>query len=130
MRPPCIDCTRKHVAQASVLLDESRTGTRRTSVSQSGHKARNRHRRSKSEARGLNLGIEKEIRQARIAIQEGEDPDLLRFIVKLTDLQKAGKIRNDFEPDYVYWDEHERGMQRGTLNDEPNDPEEPVVEVP
>lgn len=74
-RPTCIDCTRKHVAQAIVLMQEAQQGYpdhRWLAVGHLGEAA--------DESVGRFPALAARIRQARLAIMQGGSPPLMDLI--------------------------------------------------
>jgi hypothetical protein len=74
-RPGCMDCVRKHVAQAIVLLGESRLGYPEHRWLAIGHLAE-----ASEEALGVDEGLAKRIRDARLGVMDGFDMDLTIFL--------------------------------------------------
>lgn len=79
-RPPCIECVRKHIAQAIILLGESEMGYPEHLWLAVGHLAE-----ASEECLGLYPLVAAEIREHRLKAMEGEIPDLMKY------------LRDDFE---------------------------------
>ena len=84
MREPCIYCVRKHLAQAVVLLCESRKGYPENLLFAIGHMA-------EAEDEAPTEELANEIRDARIDIEGNRD----RGIILLTILNKVQKMIDD-----------------------------------
>ncbi len=98
-RPNCVDCTRKHLAQALVLMDEAHNGYSIHRWIAQGHLAE-----AESEIRVFDLDLAKRIRKTRLEIQDGKDPDILHFILEITKRYDAKELVADQEF-YKYWDD-------------------------
>ena len=71
IRPACMDCVNKHIAQAIILLQESKLGYPRHRWLAVGHLAE-----ASEEALGANPILAAEIRSARLTVMAGGDPPL------------------------------------------------------
>ena len=71
IRPSCMDCVNKHIAQAIILLQESRLGYPKHRWLAVGHLAE-----ASEEALGTNPILAAEIRSARLMVMAGGDPPL------------------------------------------------------
>jgi hypothetical protein len=98
-RPNCVDCTRKHLSQAIVLMDEAYNGYSVHRWLAMGHLAE-----AESEIRVFDLELSKRIRKVRLEIQEGKDPDILHFIVEITKRYDSKELVSEQEV-YRYWDD-------------------------
>lgn len=67
-RISCLDCVRKHLSQASILMDESALGYPHHKWFAVGHLAE-----AESECRREHLEFAKEIRKCRLAIMNGNE---------------------------------------------------------
>lgn len=84
MRESCLDCTRKHIAQAIILLTEAKLGHSENKWLAIGHLA-------EAEAESVKdfLDLAKEIRTIRHKITNNDDNiDLMGLIEEITELDK------------------------------------------
>jgi hypothetical protein len=90
MRQTCLDCVRKHLGQAHVLLDESRLGYPEHFWLAIGHLAE-----AESESLKENPDIAYAIREARTAlIDEPDYPfDVIDFIRKVSDVAETELVK-------------------------------------
>jgi hypothetical protein len=85
MRKPCLDCTRKHLAQAEVLMNESLRGYPSHRWLAIGHLAE-----AEEELLGISLEVANEIRNHRLEYMTNEDYKIncLDIIEKLSSLKE------------------------------------------
>ena len=89
MRPACFDCCRKHLAQAIVLLTESKQGYPAHRWLSVGHLAE-----AAEEIMEKDVGMADSIRAERLAVMSRPDymPQLLDLIDRVTELDEAEKL--------------------------------------
>jgi hypothetical protein len=78
----CLDCCAKHLAQASVLFDESRNGYPLHHYLAMGHMAE-----AESESLLEHSELTFAIREERLKLQSGETPDLIQLLGIIHDLK-------------------------------------------
>jgi hypothetical protein len=109
-RPSCVDCTRKHLSQAVILIDEAYNGYSVHRWLAMGHLAE-----AESEIRGFDLELSNRIRKARLELQDGNDPDILHFIVEITNRYAKNEFNSNAEA-YKYWDDEKNEVNIGGNN--------------